>query len=145
MLSSAMACEKVIREYVRSRIAAGVPYAYEMEEGLDLSELGVGELFKQSMDFWLFEVSYEAVRRAGPGHEAPRRYWGTLDLSLFTQAPRDKVRYGTQLEEVANWFQDSTINGIRFRSFVPTPAVPIRGFTSYNGVINFEFEINIAR
>jgi hypothetical protein len=47
------------------------------------------------------------------------------------------------MEAVANWFQDQTISGIRFRGYLPTPAIPLHGFTAYNGVINLEFEITL--
>ncbi|MNY26489.1 hypothetical protein D3C86_1603420 [compost metagenome] len=57
----------------------------------------------------------------------------------------NKVLYGQQVEAVADWFQDRTVDGMRFRTFLPTPAVPLRGFTTYNGVIDFEFEINLTR
>lgn len=144
MLSSLTDLDVRVRNFVFER-AVGMRFAFEMTEALDLGELKVGDLFEQNEDFWLFELNIDDVRRAGPGWVSPRRVEGSLDIALLTKAPRDKVKFSRQLEEVADWFQDDTITGIRFRSFIPTPAVPIRGFTAYNGVINLQFEINLAR
>lgn len=140
-LSSQMELEVRFRNYVDGKAPADMLYAYDIEEGQDLSNNNAGMLFQQNKEFYLFELVIDEVNLAGPSVVSPTRVWGTLDLSLFTKAPRDKVEFGTKLEQVANWFQRSTLSGIRFRTYLPTAAVPLHGFTSYNGVINFEFEI----
>lgn len=137
---SMVAAEKLFREHVFTNVSNDMLYAFDFDEGTDVSSNAAGVLLEQDQDFWLFEWHIEEVGRAGPGRNSPRRYWGTLDLSLLTKAPRDKVKFTGQLENVANWFQDETVSGIRFRTFMPTPAAPLKGFTSYSGVINFEFE-----
>lgn len=140
-LSSQTELEIRFRNYVDGKVSPQTRYAYDLAEGLDLSDNKSGDLFKQNNDFVLFELGITDVRRAGPSVVSPTRVWGTLDLSLFTKATRDKVTFGGELEAFANWFQNETISGIRFREYVPTSVVPLHGFTSYNGVINFEFEI----
>lgn len=144
MLSSVTEVESRVRNHVIS-LAAGKLFAFDMIEAVDASSTQAGDLFEQNEDFWLFEVVISDVKRAGPGYNSPRRYYCTLDLALFTKKPRNKVVFGAELEAVADWFQDQTIDGIRFRSFLPTQDVQIHGFTSYNGVINFDFEIHLTR
>ena len=132
--------EKMFRDHVYAKAPADLLYAFDFAEGIDVSSNAVGPLMEQDDDFWLFEWYIDTVGRAGPSTTSPRRYWGTLDISVLTKAPRDKVKFTGMLESVANWFQDETVSGIRFRTFLPTPAAPLKGFTSYSGVINFEFE-----
>lgn len=145
MLSSATDLEARIRDFVVEKAGPTMLYAFDITEAVDLGDQGAGDLFEQDQDFFLFETVFDKASRAGPGWTSPRRYWGTMDLTLFTKAPRDKVRFSLELERVADWFQDATINGIRFRSFLPTSTVAINGFTAYTGVINFEFEISLTR
>lgn len=148
MLSSATELEARVRNHVYAMMAANMPdmlFAFDLAEGLDASPNKAGALFDQNNNFALFELNIENGRRAGPGWVSPRRYWGVLDLAFVMKGPRDKVRYTGMVETFANWFQDQTINGIRFRTYIPTPPVHLRGFTSYNGVINFEFEISLTR
>ena len=140
-LSSQTELEIRFRNYVDGKVSPQLRYAYDLAEGLDLSANNSGDLFKQNNDFVLFELGITDVRRAGPSVVSPTKVWGTLDLALFTKATRDKVKFGGELEAFANWFQSETISGIRFREYVPTSVIPLHGFTSYNGVINFEFEI----
>lgn len=140
MPESMVAAEKLFRDYVYSKVSPEMLYAFDFAEGTDVSSNAVGALLEQDNDFWLFEWYIDDVGRAGPSRVSPRRYWGTLDISVFTKAPRDKVKFTGMLENVANWFQDETVSGIRFRTFLPTPAAPLKGFTSYSGVINFDFE-----
>lgn len=144
MLDSLTDLEVRVRDYVLGRSGAR-RVTFDVIEGIDCSSNVSGDLFKQDEDFLLFELNVDDVRRAGPGWVSPRRVHGALDISLFTKQPMDKLKYGRELEQVADWFQDQTISGIRFRSFVPTPAVPINGFTAYNGVINIDFEIHLTR
>ena len=140
MPESMVAAEKLFRDYVFTKVSSNMLYAFDFTEGGDVSLNDAGALLEQDADFWLFEWYIDEVRRAGPGRNSPRRYWGSLDVSVFTKAPPDKVKFGSQVETVANWFQDTTIHGIRFRTFLPSPSSPLAGFTSYSGVINFDFE-----
>lgn len=145
MLSSMTEVEERIRNYVHSKVTPDMLYAFDLIECEDVSDNAAGTLLEQDKDFWLFEVYVEGGRRAGPGWHSPRRYTGSLDLAFFTKSPRDKVKYTRMLESVADWFQDQTIDGIRLRTFIPSSITPLHGFTSYNGVISLEFEINLSR
>lgn len=140
-LDSLTELELRFRAYVDDLVSPEMRFAYDFTEGLDLSENNSGILTEQNADFYLFELVIERTGLAGPSVVSPGKVWGTLDLSLFTKAPRDKVKYGGRLEAVAGWFQRKTISGVRFRTYTPTSTVPLHGFTTYNGVINFEFEI----
>lgn len=140
MPDSMVAAEKLIRDYIFTKVSNDMLYAFDFNEGLDVSSNAAGCLLEQDEDFWLFEWYIDRTGRAGPSVASPRRCWGSLDISLLTKAPRDKMKFTGMLEPVADWFQDETISGVRFRTFLPTPAAPLKGFTSYAGVINFEFE-----
>lgn len=145
MLASLTDLEVRLRKYVDSKVTPDMLYAFDFVEGWDCSENNAGQLMDQNADFYMFEANLDNTGRAGPSWVSPGRAWGQLDLSIFTKAPRDKVKYSRLLEAVAGWFMDDTVDGIRFRSFLPTPPAPVNGFTSYNGVINFEFEIAYNR
>lgn len=134
-----------IRSYIDSKVPPDMLYAFDFVEGWDCSDNKAGLLLEQNAEFYMFEIGVERTGRAGPSWVSPGRGWGTLDLSIFTKGCRDKVKYSRLLEIVAGWFMDDTVDGIRFRSFLPTPPAPVNGFTSYNGVINFEFEIAYNR
>lgn len=144
-LASMIEAEKAVRDYIFTKVSNDMIYAFDFSEGDDVSSNAVGPLLEQDNDFWLFEWYIDRVGRAGPSIVSPRRYWGTLDISVFTKAPRDKVKFTGMLENVANWFQDETVSGVRFRTFSPTPAAPLKGFTAYSGVINFDFETSPTR
>ena len=141
MLESLTESEARVRKHVRSLAPADMLFAFDLVENLDLSDNDAGVLFEQDRDFYLFEIAYDSTGRAGPGMNSPGRAWATLDLAVYTKQPRDKVKFGLALEAVANWFQNKTVDGMRFRTYLPTSTVPMHGFTSYNGVINFQFEI----
>jgi hypothetical protein len=145
MLGSLTELDTRVRDFLRTKVTPDMLYGYDFVEGLDVSVNDAGALLEQDKDFWLFELNVDQVGRAGPSQVAPRRVQGSLDISLFTKAPRDKVKYGRKVEAVANWFQDQTINGIRFRTFVPVAPAPLQGFTAYGGVTNIEFEIYVQR
>jgi hypothetical protein len=148
MLSSMTESHLRVRSYLNDKFAAEKPdalYTFDLDECIDASLAESGVLLEQDQDFWLFELNIERGRRAGPSVVSPRRYRGELDLAFFTKKPRDQVKYTGMLEAVADWLQDQTINGIRFRTFNPTSPVDIHGFTSYNGVIVFEFDIYLTR
>lgn len=145
MLGSLTELDTRFRDWLLTKVTPDMRYGYDFVEGLDVSVNDAGVLLQQDNDFWLFELDIDGVGRAGPSQVAPRRVSGRLDVSLFTKGPRDKVKYGRKVEAVANWFQDQTINGIRFRTFTPVPPAPLHGFTAYGGVTNIEFEIYVQR
>lgn len=145
MLGSLTELDDRFRNWLRTKVPTDMIYGYDFTEGLDVSVNDAGVLLEQDKDFWLFELSVDSVKRAGPSQVAPRRAVGSLDVSLFTKCPRDKVKYGRKVDAVSEWFQDRTINGIRFRTFNPVPPAPLHGFTAYGGVTNIEFEIYVQR
>lgn len=149
MLSSMTEAHLRVRTFLNEKFGVEMPdalYTFDLDECIDASLTEAGVLLEQDKDFWLFELNIGRGRRAGPSVVSPRRYQGELDLVFFTKKPRDLVKYTGKLEEAANWLQDQTINGIRFRTFTPVnPPVDIHGFTSYNGVINFDFDIYLTR
>lgn len=145
MLASLTDLDVRFRNWLRTQVTPDMLYGYDFVEGLDVSANDAGVLLEQDKDFWLFELNIEDTRRAGPSQVAPRRIAGSLDVSLFTKAPRDKVKYGRKVDTVAEWFQDRTIDGIRFRTFTPVPPAALHGFTAYGGVTNIEFEIYVQR
>lgn len=145
MLSSLTDMDIRFRDLLATKVTPDMIFGYDFVEGLDVSVNDAGVLLEQGNDFWLFELDIDNVKRAGPSQVAPRRILGSLSISLFTKAPRDKVKYGRRVETVANWFQDQSLDGIRFRTFVPLPPTPLHGFTAYGGVTNIEFEIYVQR
>lgn len=145
MLGSLTELDTRFRDWLRTKVTPDMRYAFDFVEGLDVSVNDAGALLEQNNDFWLFELNIDDTGRAGPSQVAPRRAVGSLDVSLFTKSPRDKVKYGRKVDTVAEWFQDRTINGIRFRTFAPVPPAALHGFTAYGGVTNIEFEIYVQR
>lgn len=145
MLGSLTELDARFRNWLRTQVTPDMLYGYDFSEGLDVSVNDAGVLLEQDKDFWLFELNIDGVERAGPSQVAPRRAVGSLDVSLFTKSPRDKVKYGRKVDAVSEWFQDRTIDGIRFRTFNPVTPAPLHGFTAYGGVTNIEFEIYVQR
>lgn len=145
MLSSLTDLDVRFRDYLATKVTQDMVFGYDFVEGLDVSANDVGVLLDQDRDFWLFELNINDTGRAGVSQVAARRVLASLDISLFTKCPRDKVKYSRKVEAVADWFQDKTINGIRFRTFAPTPPAPLHGFTAYGGVTNMVFEIYVQR
>lgn len=145
MLSSLTDFDVRFRALLRAKVTPDMIFGYDFVEGRDVSVNDAGVLLEQDKDFWLFELDIDRVGRAGPSQVSPRRVSGVLSTSLFTKAPRDKVKYGRRVEAVADWFQDQSLSGMRFRTFEPLPPTPLHGFTAYGGVTNIEFEIYVQR
>ncbi|QBJ04564.1 hypothetical protein HOV23_gp010 [Pseudomonas phage Lana] len=145
MLESLTDLDVRFRDYLATKVTPDMIFGYDFTEGLDVSVNDVGVLLEQDADFWLFELNIDDTGRAGVSQVAARRVLASLDITLFTKAPRDKVKYGRKVEAVADWFQDQTISGIRFRTFAPVPPTPLHGFTAYGGVTNMVFEIYVQR
>lgn len=144
MCSSLTDAEVRIRKFVASKAAIDQLYAFDLDECQDASLLERGTLLEQNEDFWMFETNIARVMRAGPGQNSPSRVLGELDVTLMTKSARDRVTFEEMVEVVAGWFTNKTIDGIRFRTFVPVRATPLHGFTAYGGTINYQFEIAIA-
>lgn len=129
------------REAVFDSVDPGTRFAFGLADDTDAGNTAAGPLFKQDRDFFLFEFDVDTTRRAGPGVNSPTRCWGTLAISLQTKDQGREIRFMRQLEQAASWFAEKTVRGIRFRTFTPLPRSRLIGFTSYQGVINFDFEM----
>lgn len=142
MLASIVDAEIVVRDTVFDRAPADLRFAFDFTEAHDAGQVGAGPLFSQNDDFFLFETEIDDSGRAGPSQASPIRCWGHLALALYTKDGDRKFAHLRQLEGVSRWFADQTLQGVRFRSFIPTSASRVMGFTSYGGVISFAFEIS---
>lgn len=120
--------------------ATGIRYTIDPLEAMDMSDFGSGPLYDQNSDFLTFEHVIINSFRVGPTKVAPTRYQGDLIISYNTKKPY-QPNNGKILEQAAKWFQEQTVDGIRFRTFTPYPVGKDRGFTSYTGVIPFDFEL----
>lgn len=141
MLTSLVDLHTRMRDHVFSLAAPGTRFAFDIVDAIDVGDLQAGELFEQNEDFWLFEIDVEDIGRAGPGMNSPKRCSGSLSITLCTKAGSNAVPSLASLEAVAAWFENQTIQGIRFRSFLPVRPAKIQGFTAYSGVMNCDFEI----
>lgn len=133
------------RDVVFANAPANMLFTFDQDEFVDMSAQQAGPLLRQDNDFWLFETEIDDTRRAGPSMVSPTRCYGSLLIKLYSKRPRDEVRGLRALEEVADWFADRTIQGIRFRTFLPLTTGKESGFTSYRGVITTDFEIRPKR
>lgn len=120
--------------------AVGIRYTIDPLEAMDMSGLGSGPLYDQNNDFLTFEYVIINSFRVGPTKVSPTRYQGDLIITYNTKQPY-QPNNGKILEQAANWFHEQTVDGIRFRTFTPYPVGKERGFTSYAGVIPFDFEL----
>lgn len=140
MMTSYVDALTAVRDIVFEKVPADLRFAFDFIEAEDLSPLQAGPLFRQDADFVLFEAEVDTSRRAGPSQVSPTRWWGTLAIAVNTKKIGQDIPYQRQLEQLANWFAEQTINDIRFRTFTPLSMSRVRGFASYSGVLNFDFE-----
>ncbi len=141
MLTSMAELHTRMRDHVFASVVPGTRFAFDIVDAIDVGDLQAGELFEQNADFWLFEIDVEDVGRAGPGMNSPKRCSGSLSITFCTKTASNTVPSLASLEAVARWFENQTIQGIRFRSFLPVRPAKIQGFTAYSGVMNCDFEI----
>lgn len=141
MLESFADFEREVRGIIFSNATPEHRFCFGLEATEDASANNVGPLFNQNEDFLMFELFVDEVRRAGPGITSPRRAWATLTIGLMTKSTEDAIGYLDKLEQVAAWFADQTIGGIRFRQFVPRGSSAVMGFNSYDCTINCDFEL----
>lgn len=129
----------VIRRHTAVEIL-DLPFSFDDEVIEDASKFGLGELFLQEKPFLILSSVILSSRRAGPSKVSPSRYRGELYITYLTKEP-STLKDARLLEGVANKFAEQTIDGIRFRTYTPYPLSKDNGFTSYRGVIDFDFEI----
>lgn len=142
MLQSMTDSLAFIREIVFEQVAAGTRFSFSFTDDQDVGDLHSGPLFDQNEDFFLFEAEVVDTKRAGASSISPTRCYGELAISLLTKNGTREIPNKRQLEEVSNWFAEKTIRGIRFRTFTPLSTAKVMGFTSYSGVLNFDFDIS---
>lgn len=142
MLQSMTDSLAIIRDIVFERAAPGTRFAFSFTDDQDAGDLQTGPLFDQNEEFFLFEAELVGTRRAGVSAVSPTRCWGELVVSLLTKDSMREIPNKRRLEGVSNWFAEQTIRGIRFRTFTPLSTAKVMGFTSYSGVLNFDFDIS---
>lgn len=132
-----------VEHVVRDLLFADLPiericFSYFVPE--DAGPTMAGDLFEQNKDFLLVEVDTAQVGRVGPGRFTQRRAYGGVDLVYYTKERLDPLGAKTRLENIADRFQEETLNGVRFRSYTPTGEMRDRGFSAYSGTIAFSFD-----
>lgn len=142
MLQSMTDSLAFIREIVFEQVAPGTRFAFSFTDDADVGDLQAGPLFDQNEEFFLFEAEIADIKRAGASAVSPTRCRGELVVSLLTKDSMREIPNKRRLEEVSNWFAEQTIRGIRFRTFTPLSTTKVMGFTSYSGVLNFDFDIS---
>lgn len=130
--------EKVI--YDRALDLSEVPFTMDLNGYLSMSPLKDGDLFRQNSPFLILEPVFNGTHRVGPTQVAPTRHYCTLRITYLTKTP-DFFTDKKLLESVGNWFAEQTIEQVRFRTFTPYPISKANGFTAYDGVVHFDFEL----
>lgn len=133
--------EIAIRDTVFEMAPADLRFCFGLVDDTDAGSGAAGPLFKQNKEFCLFEAQIDDVGRAGPSVASPTRCFGSLAISVLSKDSAKEITNRRFLEQVSGWFTEKTIRGIRFRTFQPVSPTRLMGFTSYTGVINFDFEI----
>lgn len=118
---------RVVRKTV---VDAGfsLPYSFDALTLIDASPLDSGSLINQDGDFLVFDVDLVNTYRVGPSLVSPTRVLCELNLSYYTKTP-GTVRDCEFLENVASIFAERTVEGVRFRTFLPFSERVVKGFT----------------
>lgn len=132
--------ELVVRDTVLDLAPADMRFCFSRLQAVDAGSLASGDLFKQDGDFYIFDVEVDEVTRAGPSMVSPNRCYGYLKVSFLTKGDAEFTGR-RNLEKVADWFAQKTIEGVRFRVFQPAGTYHLLGFTLISGVINFDHEV----
>lgn len=141
MKNNILDADHVIRNRVFEMSDNVTPITFDLEtmmpvEGPEIS------LYKQNSPFLQFHMQINSSRRVGPSAVSPTRYYANLYVAYFSkERSQDPANSAKLHEDVANWFAEQTIDGVRFRTFTPYPKSKDNGFTQYLGVIDFDFEL----
>lgn len=130
--------EKVIYRKVLEK--SDLPFTMDINSYASMSPLKDGDLFRQNEPFLIIEPVFDNTFRVGPTVIAPTRHYCTLRITYLTKSP-DFFADKELLESVGNWFAEQTHEQVRFRTFTPYPVSKANGFTAYDGVIHFDFEL----
>ena len=128
---------------IRNRVLdknEGLAVTFDQDTMEDVTSRALGDLTRQDSSFIHFHVEMLNSRRVGPTQHAPTRYFADLYIGYFTKNP-STIKDVKLQEQIANWFAEQTIDGVRFRTFTPFPKSKEHGFTQYLGVIDFDFEL----
>lgn len=131
---------RVIRDRVFSNLWPDTGISFDLNQAHDAGPEQFGELFNQNKQFMVVEVRIDEVVKSGPGVHSPNRVYGALELSYQTKDRLDMVGANHLLEKAGNWFAQKTIDGVRFREFIPTGSGHDMGFQFYSGTVIFEYE-----
>lgn len=133
-----------IRRMVRDRLFAnlwpGTGLCFSLYKTKDAGPNQLGELFHQDQPFLMVEVRIDDVTSASPGSHTPRRVLGALEITYHSKSSLDATGAHHLLEQSGNWFAQDTIEGVRFREFIPTGTGRDQGFQFYSGTIVFEYK-----
>lgn len=129
-----------VRTQVFANLWAGVGVCFSYYQAEDAGPAGLGDLFLQNDDFLMVEVIIDQVVKSGPGIHSPNRVFGAIELTLLSKDRLDMVGAQRRLEEAGDWFAQETIDGVRYREFIPTGDGRDRGFQSHAGTVAFEYE-----
>lgn len=142
MLADTTQALEVIRDIVAANIDPTLRYSFEPMSARDFSNNYAGDsLYKQDMDFVLFEADVDTTRRAGPSVVSPSRAWGSVTITLHTKNMDDDLTYRRQVEVLSGWFTEKTVLDVRFRTYVPLPTTRVMGFLAFSGVFSFDFDL----
>lgn len=131
---------RVVRERLFANLPAGMGLCFSLYQTTDAGPDQKGELFQQDDPFLMVETRIDEVRKAGPGVHSPNRVFGALEITLQSKDRLDMIGAHHLLEQAGNWFAQETIEGVRFREFIPTGDGRDRGFQTYAGTVVFEYE-----
>lgn len=145
MLATFAQFETSVREIVFNNAPPEMLFTFGISTPEDASGNQAGDLFKQDENFLLVETEILRVRRAGPSYFAPRRAWASISLGLLSKSTHNDIALLDQLENVASWFSDKTVGGVRYRQFEPLGNSPLMGFRAHDGIIHCDFELQAMK
>lgn len=139
-LSKVNDIHRVVRDRLFANLWPGTGLCFSIYQPYDAGPEQLGELFSQGAHFLSVEVRIDEVVKAGPGIHSPNRVFGALEISYHSKDRLDMIGAHNLLEQAGNWYAQQTIDGVRFREFVPTGDGRDRGFQFYSGTVVFEYE-----
>lgn len=139
MKLSVVDAQTVVMDRVRE-MAGDLPYTFNTLTFVDSSKSSKGDLLKQNDPFLIVDIVPGRSQRVGPSKVSPTRYFYTLYLTYMTKG-NNHVKDAKLLEQIGEWFREQTVDGIRFRTFTPYPIGNDQGFTYFQCMIPFDFEL----
>lgn len=131
---------RLSKTVVLENLDATLGVCFNLTQTMDASPKKAGDLFKQDEDFIMVETIIDDVMKTGPGIYTPNRVIGGIEITLHTKNSLNPDDYQSKLEDIGMWFAQKTIEGVRFREFVPTGDGRDGGFNTFSSSIAFQFE-----